>query len=88
MLTIKNLNFIKTCDCCPEQYDVLNQDDEQVGYVRLRYGFLRCDYPNVGGETIYTYDFEDDYLGQFPDADREKHLNIIADKIIEKINMV
>ena len=38
-MIIKGLNFKKTCDACPEQYDVF-KDEKQVGYVRLRWGNL------------------------------------------------
>ena len=34
--TIKNLKFVKTCDACPEQYDVY-QGDKKVAYIRLRW---------------------------------------------------
>ena len=33
-----------TCFACPEQYDVF-LDGEQVGYLRLKHGVFRCDYP-------------------------------------------
>lgn len=49
--TIEGLEFKATCYGCPEQYDVF-LENEQVGYVRLRHGTLRVDYPSHSGETI------------------------------------
>ena len=79
-----NLFFKKTCSACPEQYDVLDLDaDKQiVGYVRLRWGILRCDVPDVGGETIYRYEFDDGLQGMFWDEESRKfHLAEIQKKI-------
>lgn len=79
--TIKGLRFICTCEACPEQYEVFD-GDKQVGYVKLRWGQLRVDYPDVRMETIYDYDFETEFKGYFDNQDeREHYLNIIADKI-------
>lgn len=41
-----------TCGACPEQYDAF-LDGEQVGYLRLRHGRFRVDYPDCGGETVF-----------------------------------
>ena len=87
-MVIKGLKFVKTCDACPEQYDVTDSIGRQVGYVRLRYGGLRCDYPDVGGETIYYADLDDEWLGEFRnEKERKRHLNAIADKLLEKIKV-
>jgi hypothetical protein len=37
---------------CPEQYDAFI-GERQAGYLRMRHGFFRVDYPDCGGETIY-----------------------------------
>ena len=42
----------RTCFACPEQYDVL-KDGAKVGYLRLRHGEFRADYPDCGGETVF-----------------------------------
>ena len=85
MREIEGLIFYETCSACPEQYDVFN-DDVQVGHVRLRWGHLRCNYPDCGGETIYEYDFNDAYQGYFDNAeDRDYHLSLIAKSIQLKI---
>ena len=51
-MKIKNLYFECVGSACPEQYDVYNNDEEQVGYVRLRWGELRCYSPDVNGEIV------------------------------------
>ncbi len=79
-----NLYFNQTCGACPEQYDVEDLDDNNktVGYIRLRWGYLRCDVPDVNGHTIYSHDFDDGLRGCFhTDEDREMHLNRIKQAI-------
>lgn len=86
-MKIKELLFCKTCDACPEQYDVYNDCGEIVGYVRLRWGNLTCEYPDVGGELIYEASIGDELTGRFEnDEQKIYHLSAIADKILEKIN--
>jgi len=96
---IKGLLFKLTCPFCPEQYDVFRVEDydtskeyetlvynKAVAYVRLRWGYLTVEVPTVGGKRIYTHFFEDSYKGCFDDKkEREKFLNIIADKILEDL---
>lgn len=86
-MNIKGLYFDCTCGACPEQYDVYDSEGKQVGYVRLRWGWLRCEYPEVFGEVIYTASIGGAFTGCFEsDEQRMEHLNNIADKILEKIN--
>lgn len=85
-MIIKGLNFIETCSACPEQYDVKDEQGNMVGYVRLRYGGLTCEYPNVNGEVIFSKYFDDGWMGCFEsDEQCQNYLFIIADKILEKI---
>lgn len=84
-MNIKGLSFIKTCFAYPEQYDV-EYDGKQVGYIRLRWGGLTVEYPNVGGEVIYEASIGDGWTGEFEsEKQRQYHLNNIANKILEKI---
>lgn len=46
------LELVMTCGACPEQYDVF-KDGKQVGYLRLRHGEFRVDYPTCGEKTIF-----------------------------------
>jgi hypothetical protein len=83
-LTINGLRFVMTCFACPEQYDVFDRSGKQVGYVRLRHGELRCDYPDCGSELIYEADPVGD--GCFDsDEERDYHLEKIALCIKNKI---
>ena len=84
-MKIKGLNFVQTCMACPEQYEVFIENSKQVGYIRLRWGILRVDYPDCLNETIYTHDFEEGFKGTFSDGERDEYLNMIADIINEKI---
>ena len=43
-----------TCSICPEQWDVY-RDCAKVGYIRLRHGDLRVDYPDCGGKTLLDF---------------------------------
>lgn len=85
-MNIKGLNFVKTCNACPEQYDVYDKDHNIVGYVRLRWGGLSCEYPYVFGEEIYSASIGDGWTGCFEkQEDRDYHLNAIANRILDKI---
>ncbi len=85
-MKIKGLSFICTCSICPEQYEVFDSNGKMVGYVRLRWGELRCDYPDVGGETIYHTNIGNEWTGWFlTDDERMELLQNIADKILEKL---
>ena len=80
-MIIEGLNFKKTCDACPEQYDVF-KGDKMVGYVRLRWGVLSCRYPHSDGEEIYSKSFDDAWQGEFEDDnERNKYLIIIAKEL-------
>jgi hypothetical protein len=64
-----------TCGACPEQYDLLDEDGNMVAYFRLRWGHFYVSVPDAGGEVAYSHDFDDEWLGVFPDdATRSEHL--------------
>jgi hypothetical protein len=83
-IEINGYLFNMTCMACPEQYDVY-KNGKQVAYVRLRWGHLRVDAPDVGGESIYYYEFKDGLQGCF-DSEEERmyHLTEIARIIGER----
>lgn len=66
------IKLILTCSACPEQYDAF-LGSKQVGYLRLRGGWFRVDYPDVGGKTIYEARPSGD--GAFSDDERDHYLN-------------
>ena len=83
-MKIKGLDFILTCEISPEQYDIKDIYGNQVGYVRLRWGTLTCEYPDCGGTLVYSVDLDDDADGCFAtQTQRDFHLNCIADKLLE-----
>ncbi len=61
----------KTCDACPEQYQV-TVDGKNVAYLRLRHGRFYAACPDVGGEVVYQAYPEGD--GVFNPAEREVYL--------------
>ena len=65
------MRLVKTCGACPEQYDVF-QDDELVGYLRLRHGYFRAHLGGPGGEVVYESRTNGD--GIFESDEREYHL--------------
>jgi len=69
---IGNYNLVMTCSECPEQYDVF-RGTKQVGYLRLRHGGFRAEYPDCGQEEVYWV--ETGY-GDF-ECDRDRAIHII-----------
>lgn len=86
-MQIGNYNFVQTCSGCPEQYDVFDKDGNQVCYIRLRWGSLYAQYPDVGGVDIYEASIGDGWTGSFrTEQERQMHLRRIAKKIDKYIN--
>lgn len=67
-----HLTFVQTSPACPEQYDAVDEAGQQVGYLRLRHGRFRVDYPHNGGPTIYEAQPQGD--GLFEDEERGFYL--------------
>lgn len=85
MYKIYDLTFYLTCSACPEQYEVFDSNGNHVGYVRLRFGHLRVDFPDCGGEVIYNHEFSDEWKGEFTEDEREHYLKEIAEAISKRI---
>jgi hypothetical protein len=69
----------------PEQYEVFDKDGNQCGYIRLRNGKLRCDFPDCGDETLYSAEPKGD--GWFADnEERQFYLAKIIECIKERIH--
>ncbi len=51
--------LIETCGACPEQYDVVDMNNQIVGYWRLRHGHFTVEVPDCGGKLI---------LSEYPDG--------------------
>ena len=87
-MQILDYNLILTCPCCPEQYDVFDSEGKKVGYLRLRHGGFRADYPDCGGDTVYRYSFDDAWKGIFDDEEREFFLTEAVKAIHNRIKEV
>jgi len=75
--------LVKTCDACPEQYDVFHKK-ELVGYLRLRYGYFSASFPNSSGKEVYKSPIGDSLTGEFTnEKERKFHLKA-AKKAIKK----
>ncbi|ENW41096.1 MULTISPECIES: hypothetical protein [Acinetobacter] len=84
LLTTDEIELVKTCDESPEQYIAVFQG-QQIGYLRLRHGEFRVDYPDCGDETIY-YSQEMLGDGKFEDSEREHFLLKAKEAIVKKFN--
>ena len=57
--------FEKTCEACPEQYDVYLASDTSlsIAYVRVRFGQLTVHCPDAGGKLVYQRIIGDEFRG-------------------------
>lgn len=78
----KKIELVQTCDACPEQYDAFI-NGKQIGYLRLRHGHFTVQYPDVGGELVYSSETKGD--GMFDDDEREGHLIAARLRLINKV---
>lgn len=67
-----DIELVKTCSCAPEQYNAY-VGEKLVGYLRLRHGVFRVDFPDCGETTIYQAYPKGD--GIFCEDEREGYLN-------------
>lgn len=80
---INGYRLERTCFACPEQYDVY-KGDEQVGYLRLRHGGFRAEYPNCMGETVYLAEPKGD--GLFEPEERRRFLTEAVEALDKRHN--
>lgn len=52
-MRIEDLVLKQTCECCPEQYDVIYNGD-RIGYLRYRSGLFTCQ-PVIEDEILYHF---------------------------------
>ena len=78
---MRTITLEQTCEACPEQYWV-HTGAKTIGYIRLRWGHLTCDYlpegkPKLSDDDIRVLDHlfrnreNDEYKGSF-DTDEER----------------
>ena len=70
---VNDYRLERTSCACPEQYSVYDKDGIECGYLRLRHGHFRADYPDCGGETLFNAYPDGD--GQFS-SDKERAFNL------------
>ena len=76
-VSILGLRFNLTSIACPEQYDVFDRDDRQVGYVRLRHGRLTVDCTGCQDENVMTVQYGTGDEGLF-DTDEDRRVMLAA----------
>lgn len=67
-----NLRLVQTSGACPEQYDIFDESEELVGYLRLRHGHFTAQALNVSVDVVYSASTKGD--GIFESDEREYHL--------------
>lgn len=80
-ITIDNYRLECTCGGCPEQYDVFDESETIVGYMRLRNGyfFVYAESPHAG--IVYeTKDLRGDGIF-YDEEERQYHLKAGIEKI-------
>lgn len=78
-LIVSGCTLVLTCGACPEQYDVFFEDF-QIGYLRLRHGSFRADYPDYMGVSVYQAYPKGD--GCFDDDERMFFLKEAVDSLL------
>ena len=68
-----DIRLNQTCGACPEQYDALDENGRQVGYLRLRHGYFTVEVPDCGGTVVY--EAEPDGDGLFDPGERQRYLD-------------
>ena len=82
-IEILGLRLQQTCFACPEQYDVYDQEGNQVAYFRLRHGRFTVESPDCGGELVYMAHPNGD--GIFYDDERMSYLTQAVKAVIENL---
>lgn len=84
MIDTAKIELVQTCGACPEQYDAF-LNGKQVGYLRLRHGWFRVDYPVCGGETIFEASPHGD--GMFTPEERDGWLLLAKIEICKRLEV-
>ena len=89
---MNTIELEKTCDFCPEQYWA-RKGPHIIGYIRLRWGHLSCDYlpdGRLSNHDIRVYDYVfvgDVYKGSFDtEEERKFHLEKCKKELMKKYN--
>ena len=77
------MKLVQTSPACPEQYEAFDESGNQVGYLRLRHGWFRVDFPQHSGETIYEARPRGD--GVFYDDEKDFYVQEAYNAIVNKL---
>ncbi len=83
MITHKDIELIRTCEACPEQYDAM-LDGQRIGYLRLRWGWFTVTCPGVSGKEVYEKQTGGGLAGMFENDEQRKKQLKKARKAIAK----
>lgn len=95
-ITMANIIVLQqTCEACPEQYWAY-KGAHIIGYIRLRWGHLTCDYLPKGKliddnirvlDKVFNERADDKFKGSFDsDEEREFWLNKCKNALIKRYN--
>jgi hypothetical protein len=73
--------LVRTCDACPEQYDVYF-DGRKIGYLRLRWGGFTAQHPGPGGMVVFEASPRG--YGIFEDGEREDYLKSAVSALLAR----
>lgn len=83
-MNINGYELVETCGACPEQYDVL-RNDNIVGYLRLRHGYFSAQlFGPMGTEVYHSHPNGD---GIFQCEERDFHLTMAVNAIDMALKM-
>lgn len=83
-MRIEDLVLEQTCECCPEQYDVIYNGD-RIGYLRYRSGLFTCQ-PVIEDEIQYhflVYEYIEDWHLTLHDDDRTDLLTKSKEQLVK-----
>lgn len=81
------MKLVRTCEACPEQYDVFS-GDRKVGYLRLRWGsFTASMGSRITDKMVYCADIGDNGMAGIFESDEQRafHLNAAMEAIRQEL---
>ena len=85
-----NFKFINTTPYAPEQYNIVDENNKLIAYIRTRWGEINV-YPYINNEidfnnSIFHIKFDDEYLGAIPDNMKDDIFDSITSKLNQYLN--
>ena len=84
---MKDFKFILVSSYAPEQYNIVDENNKLIAFLRMRWGQLNV-YPYKDNEidfktSIFKLDFDEEYLGAIPDNMKDELFSTIKNKLNE-----